>query len=43
MYIDKRDFDVSRYQQLLEDLPGELIEDPDQDSDQDPNQDQDKD
>ena len=39
MYIDKRDFDVSRYQQLLEDLPGELIED----SDQDPDQNQDKD
>ena len=31
MYIDKRDFDVARYQQLLEDLPGELIEDSDQD------------
>ena len=39
MYIDKRDFDVSRYQQLLEDLPGELIEDPDQDSDQDSDKD----
>jgi len=35
MYIDKRDFDVSRYQQLLEDLPGELIEDPDQNQDKD--------
>jgi|TARA_B110000879_G_scaffold189765_1_gene253507 hypothetical protein len=23
MYIDKRDFDVQRYQQLLEGLPGE--------------------
>ena len=29
MYIDKRDFDVARYQQLLEDLPGELLKDPD--------------
>ena len=35
MYIDKRDFDVIRYQQLLEDLSGESIEDSDQDSDQD--------
>lgn len=23
MYIDKRDFDVQRYQELLEELPGE--------------------
>ena len=30
MYIDKRDFDVTRYQQLLEGLPGELLKDPDQ-------------
>ena len=30
MYIDKRDFDVARYQQLLEGLPGELLKDPDQ-------------
>lgn len=30
MYIDKRDFDVARYQQLLEGLPGELLNDPDQ-------------
>ncbi|NCF13385.1 MAG: hypothetical protein GWP68_08420 [Verrucomicrobiaceae bacterium] len=29
MYIDKRDFDVARYQQLLEGLPGELLNDPD--------------
>ena len=29
MYIDKRDFDVTRYQQLLEGLPGELLNDPD--------------
>ena len=29
MYIDKRDFDVGRYQQLLEGLPGELLNDPD--------------
>jgi len=24
MYIDKRDFDIQRYQQLLENLPSEL-------------------
>jgi len=30
MYIDKRDFDIARYQQLLEGLPGELLNDPDQ-------------
>ena len=29
MYIDKRDFDVARYQQLLEGLPGQLLNDPD--------------
>ena len=26
MYIDKRDFDIQRYQQLLEELPGEFTE-----------------
>lgn len=26
MYIDKRDFDIQRYQQLLENLPSELTE-----------------
>ena len=26
MYIDKRDFDVVRYQQLLEALPGDLLD-----------------
>jgi hypothetical protein len=29
MYIDKRDFDVARYQQLLEDLPGDLLDESD--------------
>jgi len=29
MYIYKRDFDVARYQELLEGLPGELLNDPD--------------
>ena len=31
MYVDKRDFDIHRYQQLLEELPGEYIEDQDGD------------
>ncbi len=26
MYVDKRDFDVARYQQLLETLPGDLLD-----------------
>ncbi len=26
MYVDKRDFDIERYQQLLEELPGEFTE-----------------
>lgn len=26
MYIDKRDFDIIRYQQLLENLPSEIAE-----------------
>ena len=26
MFIDKRDFDVTRYEQLLADLPGDLLE-----------------
>ncbi len=26
MYVDKRDFDIQRYQQLLEELPGEFTE-----------------
>jgi hypothetical protein len=29
MYIDKRDFDIQRYKQLLEGLPGELTEEQD--------------
>lgn len=29
MYVDKRDFDVTRYQQLLDALPGDLLDEPD--------------
>ena len=29
MYIDKRDFDVARYRQLLEDLPGDILDESD--------------